>query len=390
MDFRSEATQLLQYMRDFRRELHQNPELSWQEYETTDRIERELKKLGLTCTRFQPTGLMTEIRGSRPGKTVALRADIDALPITEDSGVEFSSLRPGVMHACGYDVHTAMLLGAAKLLLAHQDMIHGTVRLLFQPAEEAGNGASTIISQGAAENVDYFFGLHIKEFTEVGTVSGRPGPQMAGAESFKLTVTGVAHHAGMPHMMGGIYTTVVACEIVLALQSIVSRRVNPLDTAVVSIGSLHSGTRGNIISGEAVMEGTIRYQTEEVRTLIKEQMTQISSGIAQAHGASAEVEWGQNISPVVNHQWVTSVAFRAAEKVTGDPRKLVTVRGTTGAEDFGAYSQHGKACFLTVGVGGHYPGHNPKLVVDENAMPYGCALLVQTALDLLYSEEPNE
>lgn len=390
MNFLSKATQLLPYMTAFRRELHQYPELSWQEVETTDRIERELTKLGLPCTRFNPTGLMAEIKGEKPGKTVALRADIDALPITEESGVEFSSLRPGVMHACGHDVHTAMLLGAAKILCDHREEINGTVRLIFQPAEEVGNGATTIIEQGAAEGVDYFFGQHIKEFTEVGTISGRPGPQMAGAESFKLKVKGAAHHAGMPHMMGGVDATVVACEIVLALQSIVSRRVNPLDTAVVSVGMLHSGTRGNIIAGEANMEGTLRYQSEEVRELIKTQMVKISEGIASAHGASAEIEWGQNISPVINDDWVASIAFEAAKKVTGDPKKLVTVRGTTGAEDFGAYSKCAKACFLTVGVGGNYPGHNPKLVVDENAMPYGCAMMVQVALDLLNAEEPNE
>lgn len=390
MDLRSEATELLQYMTDFRRELHQYPELSWQEFETTDRIQRELEKLGLACTRFQPTGLMTEIRGSRPGKTVALRADIDALPMTEESGVSFSSLRPGVMHACGHDVHTAMLLGAARLLLNHQEEIHGTVRLLFQPAEEAGNGAATIIEQGAAEGVDYFFGLHVREFVEVGTVSGRPGPQMAGAESFKLRVIGAAHHAGMPQMMGGVDATVIACEIVLALQTIVSRRVNPLDTAVLSVGMLHSGTRGNIISGQADMEGTIRYQSPEVRQLLKEQMVKLAEGIAQTHGAFAEVEWGQNIDPVINDDWIASVAFSAAEKVTGDPKKQVVVRGTTGAEDFGAYSRCGRACFFTVGVGGQYPGHSPKLVVDENSMPYGSALLVQTALDLLDTEEPHE
>lgn len=388
MDYRALAVQILDDMIAFRRELHRRPELSMQEFDTTGRIERELNKLGLTCTRFQPTGLMTEIRGDRPGRTVALRADIDALPMDEESGVEFSSERAGVMHACGHDVHTAMLLGAARLLSEHRDQIRGTVRLLFQPAEEIGAGAETIIRQGAAEGVDYFFGLHVKEFTEVGAISGRPGPQMAGAESFTLRVAGAAHHAGMPQMAGGVDATVIASEIVLALQTIVSRRINPLDAAVVSVGCLHSGATGNIISGEAVMEGTLRYQSEEVRTLIKEQIGRLVQGIAAAHGAGAEVVWGQNIPPVINDEWVTAVAFRAAEKVTGDPGKVITVRGTTGAEDFGAYSRCGRACFLTVGVGGQYPGHSPKLVIDENAMPYGCAMLVQTALDLLSAEAP--
>ena len=388
MDYRALATQILDDMIAFRRELHRHPELSMQEFDTTDRIERELNKLGLACTRFQPTGLMTEIRGDRPGRTVALRADIDALPMDEASGVDFSSERAGVMHACGHDVHTAMLLGAARLLNEHRDQISGTVRLLFQPAEEIGTGAETIIRQGAAVGVDYFFGLHVKEFTEVGAISGRPGPQMAGAESFTLRVTGAAHHAGMPQMAGGVDATVIAGEIVLALQTIVSRRINPLDTAVVSVGCLHSGTKGNIISGEAVLEGTLRFQSEEVRTLNKEQMDWLALGIAAAHGAVAGVVWGQNIPPVVNDAWMTAVAFRAAEKVTGDPGKVITVRGTTGAEDFGAYAKCGRACFLTVGVGGRYPGHSPKLVIDENAMPYGCAMLVQTALDLLSAEGP--
>ena len=389
MELLQEARELLGYMQQFRHELHMYPELSMQEYETTDRIERELNKLGLQCVRFEPTGLYTQIRGDYPGKTVALRADIDALPITEETGLEFASRRPGVMHACGHDVHAAMLLGAAKLLLAHREEIHGTVRLLFQPSEETGTGSSTIIAQGAAEGVDYFFGQHIREFVPCGTISGIVGPQLAGAESFSLRVIGAAHHAGMPHMADGVDVTVIASEIVLALQTIVSRHVNPADPAVVSIGQLHSGTRGNIISGEAVMDGTIRYYEESVRELIKEQMTRLVMGIAQAHGAQAEIEWGQNIWPVVNDEFVTRIALGAAEKITGVKQEAQTGKGTMGAEDFGAYSRCGRACFLTVGVGGHYPGHSPKLEVDENAMPYGCAMLVQTAIDLLNAEGPN-
>ena len=290
--------------------------------------------------------------------------------------------------ACGHDAHSNVTR-RSKAAAKSSGKINGTVRLIFQPAEEEGNGAETIIKQGAADGVDYFFGLHIKEFTEVGTISGRTGPQMAGAETFKLTVSGAAHHAGMPHLMGGVDATVVASEIVLALQTIVSRRVNPLDTAVVSIGTFHSGTRSNIISGQAQMEGTLRYQSEEIRELIKSQMIKIASECTGSRIHRRD-RVGTEHSPVINHDWVTSVAFKAAEKVTGDPKKLVIVRGTTGAEDFGAYSKHGKACFLTVGVGGSYPGHNPKLVVDENAMPYGCALMVQVALDLLNTEEPDE
>lgn len=367
----------------FRRELHMYPELSFQEFETTDRIQRELEKLGLICTRFQPSGLMADIHGKGPGKTVGLRADIDALPMTEQTGLEFASRRDGVMHACGHDVHAAMLLGAAQILVEHRDQFSGTVRLIFQPAEETGLGAKTILQQGVGEGVDYFFGLHVKEFTECGTIGGRSGPQMGGAEEFKIRVEGNAHHAGMPHLGGGVDVTLVACEIVLALQSIVSRRIDPLEGAVISVGTFHSGTRNNIISGEAVLEGSMRYQCEAVRTLIKEQMGKLAQGIASAHGAKAEVSFGQNIPPVTNDDYVTEVAFKAAEKVTGDPKKVVWLRGTMGAEDFGAYSAYGQSCFLTVGVGGHYPGHSPKLEIDENAMPYGAAMLVQTALDLL-------
>ena len=387
MDCLKEAMGQKEGMIAFRRELHQYPELSMQEFETTDRIERELNKLGLKCTRFKPTGLMTDIRGNGPGKTVALRADIDALPMAEETGLPFASKHEGVMHACGHDVHAAMLLGAARVLVNHTDEFKGTIRLLFQPAEEVGIGAQTIIDQGAAEGVDYFFGLHVKEFTECGTIGGRSGPQMGGAEEFRIRIAGNAHHAGMPHLGGGVDATVVACEIVLALQTVVSRRIDPLEGAVISIGTFHSGVRNTVISGEAVLEGSMRYQSEAVRILIKEQMHNLSEGIAKAHGATAEVSFGQNIPPVINDDYVARVAFRAAEKVTGNPKKVVRLRGTMGAEDFGSYSKCGKSCFLTVGVDGHYPGHSPKLEINEDAMPYGSAMLMQTALDLLNSEE---
>ena len=388
MDLRKEATALQEYMAEIRHELHKYPELSMQEFETTNRIERELNKLGLQCRRFAPTGLMTEIKGEGTGtRTVALRADIDALPIKEETDLPFASVNDGVMHACGHDVHTSMLLGAAKLLLNHKADINGTVRLLFQPGEECGKGASTILEQGAGDGVDYFFGMHIMEFTSVGTIAGRSGPQMAGAEEFKITVRGAAHHGGMPQMAGGVDATLIACEIVTALQSIVSRRIDPLEGAVVSVGSLQSGSAANIISGLAEMTGTIRYQSEEVHEIIKKQMCALTEGIAKAHGADAELSFANNICPVINDDWVTKIAFDAARKVTGDPKKVLTVRGTTGSEDFGAYSKNGRACFLTVGVESPFPGHSPKLNIKEDAMPYGAAMMAQTAIDLLANEE---
>lgn len=390
MDLRKEAAQLQDYMVSFRRELHMYPELSLQEFETTDRIERELTKLGLTCRRFQPAGLMAEIKGEGQGNaTVALRADIDALPMTEETGLDYASKNPGVMHACGHDAHTAMLLGAAKLLCEHKADFGGTVRLLFQPGEESGRGAQTIIDQGAADGVNYFFGMHVMEFNPVGVFAGRSGPQMAGAESFKITVKGAAHHAGMPHLSGGVDATLAAAEIVMALQGVVSRRVDPLEGAVVSVGTLHSGTRSNIISGLAEMEGTIRYQAQAVREIIKAQMTKLAQGIALAHGAEAEIEWGQNIDPVINDEYVYNVARETALKIVDDPKNVLWVKGTTGAEDFGAYSQCGKACFLTVGVlnpGAAFPGHSPKFTVNEDAFPYGAAMMAQVALDLLTKE----
>ena len=392
MNFKLEAQQLKDYMVAFRRELHMYPELSLQEYETTNRIERELNKLGLECRRFEPAGLMAEIKGEKEGNvTVGLRADIDALPLTEETGVEYASKIPGVMHACGHDAHTAMLLGAAKLLVEHKADFGGTVRLLFQPGEESGKGAETIIAQGAGEGVDYFFGMHVMEFNPVGVFAGRSGPQMAGAESFKLTVKGAAHHGGMPNLMGGVDATLAAAEIVVALQGVVSRRIDPLEGAVLTVGTLHSGTRSNIISGLAEMEGTIRYQAHAVREIIKTQMTKLAKGIAEAHGAEAEIEWGQNINPVINDEFVYSVAVESAKKLVDDPSKVMWVRGTTGAEDFGAYSLCGKACFMTVGThtdnGPSFPGHSPKFTVNEDAFPYGAAMLAQVAYDLMNTEE---
>ena len=387
MNLKHEADQIQDYMVAFRRELHMYPELSFEEFETTNRIERELNKLGLTCHRFEPTGLMADIKGEGEGDvTVALRADIDALPMDEETGFEYASKIPGKMHSCGHDAHAAMLLGAAKLLVEHKADFGGTVRLLFQPAEEAGNGAQTIIDQGAADGVDYFFGMHVMEFQPVGVFAGRPGPQMAGAESFKVLVKGHAHHAGMPHLADGVDATLTACEIVTAFQSIVARRLNPFDVAVVSVGTLHSGTRSNIISGLAEMEGTIRYQSQEIREKIKQHMINMSEGIAKAHGLEAEIIWGQNINPVINDEYAISVAFDAAKKVTGSENGVKTVIGTTGAEDFGSYSRCGKAAFMTIGVmcpGNMYPGHSPKFHVNEDAFPYGAAVLAQVALDIL-------
>ena len=382
MGIYEEALAQQDFMQAMRHELHMHPELSFQEFETTNRIERELNAMGLTCKRFEPTGLMTEIKGAHPGKTVLLRADIDALPVTEETGLPFASQTPGVMHACGHDVHTSMLLGAAKILLTHKDEIHGTVRLVFQPAEENGQGAKTIIAQGAADGVDYFFGQHVKEAIPVGSVYAAKGPRMAGAREITITVHGKGHHGGMPHQADGVDAVLAACQIVVSLQSVVSRRLNPADTGVVSIGMITAGPAPNVIPGEVVMRGTIRYRTEEVHEIIVKNMKDVIENTAKAFGATAELSLSDPFPPVINDDWASDCALAAAEKLVGK-ENIVPAIPTTGAEDFGNYMSHGKACFFSIGTNGKYPGHSPKLDIDENVMPYGCSMYVLTALEML-------
>lgn len=383
MDVRKLAEEVQPQVVAFRRDLHRHPEPSMQEFRTTDRIAEELTKLGIAYKRLDPTGLTADITGTKPGKgrTIALRADIDALSITEVSGVEFSSENPGFMHACGHDTHAAMLLGAAMILNAHRDEFCGTVRLLFQPAEEIAKGAKAVLAQHALDGVDAMYGQHIMATAAPGLVALRDGGQAAAADIFRIKVIGKAGHGAMPEAC--VDATVAAAAIVMNLQSIVSRELPPSQPVVVTVGKLESGTRFNIISGEANMEGTIRSFDPEIHHSLPAIVERIAKGTAAAYRCEAEVEYEMMTEVLMNDPHMSDLIRAAAKKVIASPNLLAEVPRIMGGEDFADYTLQYKCGFAMIGGGGKYPQHSDHFRIEEDSFITGVSMHVQVALDYL-------
>ena len=382
MDIRAMAKEQEEAVVAFRRELHAHPELSMEEVRTTEKIAAEMEKLGIPYRRFSPTGLLAEIRGEKPGKTVALRADIDALPIQEATGLPFASAEEGKMHACGHDTHAAMLMGAARVLCQLRKEIPGTVKLLFQPAEESFEGARAVIAQGALEGVDAIFGLHIIAGQPAGTLLCLKGATMAAADTFRVTLKGRTSHGAMPEM--GVDATLAAAAVVMNLQSIVSREMPASQSVVMTVGKLVSGTRSNIVSGEAYMEGTARCFDREIHEKLPEIFTRIVQSTAAAYRCTAEINYRAMTDVMVNHPLATEVAYAAAQKAAPDAAMAqVSDAKAMGSEDFAEYTAHTTAGFATLGGGGEYPQHNERFVVEESALVTGVAFYAQVALEFL-------
>lgn len=383
MDIKQRADELLDYVTVFRHDLHQHPELGLREFRTTDRICEELDKLGLSYTRFEPTGLICDIKGELPGThTVGLRADIDALPITEATGLAWASQTPGVMHACGHDTHAAMLLGAARILRDIRSQFGGTVRCIFQPSEENCQGARTIIAQGAADGVEQFLEVHIwPNFNGSGWVGGFDMKDGAGVSNFKVTVQGQTCHGQFPQQ--GIDSIVIACQIILALQTVISRRVSPFDKAVISIGKINAGTAPNIVAGETTFEGTIRYHSMELREKLPSLTRELCEGVAQANGGSAHFTYEELVPPLINHPDIKRLVAGAAAKLHGGRDWCLHMPGVMGGEDFTAFQAFGPGAQVYLGGGGDKMGHQPDFTVEDEAMPWGTAMYVQFALDAL-------
>jgi amidohydrolase len=353
----------------WRRHLHRNPELSFHEHGTAAFVAETLEGFGLDVERPTETGVLARIGGGGP--VVALRADIDALPIEERSGVEFASERPGAMHACGHDGHTAMLLGAAKELSRRE--LAGQVRLIFQHAEEiAPGGARDLVAAGAMQDVDFVYGCHLWTPLEYGKIAAMPGPFMAAADFFTIAITGKGGHAGLPHTATD--TIAAAAELVGSLQHIVSRRIDPLAPAVVTIGSLHAGHAPNVIPGRAELAGTTRSFDAGVRERLPELIEEIGRSVCAAHGAGFELDFVFGFDPVVNDE-------RATEHVRGviDPDQLVALDPIMGGDDFSAYLAETPGCYAFVGAGGEYPHHHPRFRIDERALAIGTRLHVDVA-----------
>jgi IAA-amino acid hydrolase len=385
------AQGLQEQIRAWRREIHRYPELGFTEQRTANLINSALQNLGLeTQVGVAKTGVVTTISGGA-GPVVALRADIDALPITEQNGTGFDSTRPGLMHACGHDAHTAMLMGAATLLtqFARAGQLPGTVRLIFQPSEEgqddAGkSGGMLMVEEGVLAGVDAVFGLHVDSNYAVGTVATRPGPMMASADTFEITLRGQSAHAAHPYE--GIDTIALAAHVIQGIHQIVGRRIRPVEEGVLTIGTIQGGTKDNILAEEVVMTGTIRSFVPEVRQILHQELKRACAMI-EPLGGHFDLTIIPGYPPVRNDPQATAVMQDALTSMLG-AEQVQEAPKTMSAEDFSFMAQAAPGCFLRLGVHNpqwerHYPVHTPTFRIDEDALAVGTAALVATAMHWL-------
>lgn len=388
MDVKKLSNKYKQYTIDMRREFHMYPEPSMHEVRTSQRIKEELEKLGISCVSMAGTGVVAEIKGKNEGKTIALRADIDALEMVEKRDVPYKSKNEGLMHACGHDSHAAMLLGAAKVFNEIRDELNGTVRLMFQPGEEVAQGALRMIEDGALEGVNEVFGMHVMANFPTGKIAIGSGPRMASCDGFKITVKGKGGHGSMPHM--AVDSILAASAIVMNLQSIVSREISPMDIGVVSVDQFNSGTRFNIIPDEAVLVGTTRCYSYDIRQKLPEAMERIAKSTAAAYRAEAELHYDFMTGPVINNEVSTERARKAIEKIMSKDA-IMEMPLQSGAEDFSEYLLKVPGTYVIVGIANEekdtcYNNHHPNFNIDEDMLEHGVALHVQYAVDFLNGE----
>ncbi|MFS0724144.1 amidohydrolase [Paenibacillus sp. 1P07SE] len=376
---REQSAALQERLVSMRRELHRHPELSGEEHETTARIRTWLTATGIPLRELNlPTGVLAEIQGNQPGPTILLRADIDALPVREETGLPFASEIPGRMHACGHDFHTSSMIGAAALLQQQADQLHGNVRILFQPAEETASGARTVIDAGALEGVAAVFGMHNKPELPVGTVGLKTGPLMASVDRFIIRIKGIGGHAGIPEAT--IDPVVVSSAIVSALQTLVSRNTSPHHAAVVSVCRLQVGSSWNVIPESGEMEGTVRTFQREARANLPEQMRRVVENVAAGFGAEAELEW-IGMLPAVDND-AAAIAL-AGEVARSQQLQVVEAVPTMGGEDFALYQELVPGAFLWMGTGGTEQWHHPKFTLNEEALAISAALFAGIAVEAL-------
>ncbi len=371
----------------WRRDFHEHPEILYETHRTSAKVAEILKEIGVdeVTTGVGRTGVVGIIKGRNggTGKSIALRADIDALPMTEETGKEYASKIDGAMHACGHDGHTAMLLGTAKYL-AETRNFDGTVVLIFQPAEEGGAGAKAMMDDGLFTrwHVDEIYGLHNLPGISIGEFATRPGPLLASTDEFTITIKGLGGHAAYPHHT--IDPIVVGSQIVSAIQSIASRNVAPLESVVVSVTVFKAGTAHNIIPDTAQLSGTIRSLTSDVRKQAAERLKQIVEGICAANGASVDFNFMDGYPPTKNHAAQAEFATKIAEEVTGSDTKVnPDLQPSMGGEDFAYYLEEKPGAFLFIGNGDSAGLHHPEYDFNDEAIPYGCSLfikLVETSL----------
>jgi amidohydrolase len=388
----TDLTQLVEKQKETliatRRDLHRIPEMGFNEVKTSAYVAQRLKELGLEVREgVASTGVVGLLRTGKPGPTLMIRADMDALPIAEETGLAFASTHPGCMHACGHDSHMAMALGAAAVLNRLQDRIRGNVKFVFQPAEEGPGGAQPMIAAGVLENpaVDYAIGCHLWAERPEGYIGIRPGTFMAAMDRFDIKIIGKGGHGAQPHLC--VDALEVGTQVVAALQRIVSRHIDPIEPAVVTVGSFHAGTAFNITPAEAVMSGTTRTFNEEIWKSWKTRIDKVVRGVCESMGADYELNFSWGYPPTINDASMSEVVRRCAIQVVGAERVVVPDL-TMGGEDMSFFLQRAPGCYYCIGVGreGAAPLHNPRFDFKEDLMLLGVETHCRVALDLLNSK----
>lgn len=371
-----------------RRDLHQHPELAFAEKRTAQVVAEYLGRLGLQVTTgIAGTGVTGLLKGGRPGKTVALRADMDALPLTEETGLPFASVHPGTMHACGHDGHTAVLLGAAKVLAGLQEQLTGNVKFIFQPSEEKlPSGALALCEAGVLAGVDAVFGLHLWPSVESGRIGVTYGPMMAAADYAYITIKGREGHGSTPHL--AVDAGVVAAQVILGLQTIVSRQVDPLDQAVISVGTIHGGTAPNIIPGDVKLAVTVRTLVPEVRERVPQLIERTVKGITASAGAEYAFKYDFGLPPVINTDGLVELVEKTGQALLGQERVERLAKPVMGSEDFSYYLERVPGAFFWLGAKNESLGilplaHHPKYNFDEATLETGVAILASVAAQFL-------
>ena len=388
-DYLKEAQELFEYTQSMRRDFHTHPELGFHEVRTAGIVAKELTNLGLEVhTGVGGTGIVAVLEGTRPGPVVLVRADMDALPIIEETGAPYASQNPGVMHACGHDGHTAALLTVARMLNNHQMELAGTVKFMFQPAEEGMGGAEAMIAAGVLGNpkVDIALALHVWNEKPVGWIGIANGPAMAGAEIFKIKIRGKGGHGAAPHL--AVDPILASAQVITALQGIVARNVAPLQTAVVSICTIHAGETFNVIPPAVEMTGTIRTFESAVRILVLDRFNKTIRSVAEAMGCEADIDIQRLTPATINQSDVSAQVASVARCVFPDADVDGANFITMGSEDFSFILEKVPGCFFFIGSANHEKGldashHHPKFDIDETALPMGVALMTAAVMDIL-------
>ncbi len=381
LPLRERIQALLPELVEIRRHLHQHPELSFQEKETGDLVARYLAQLGFEVRRYARTGVVGLLRGKKPGPVLAFRADMDALPIQEDTNLPYCSQNPGVMHACGHDGHTTILLGTAKTLAHFKEHVSGVVKLIFQPAEEAGNGAQKMVQQGVLQNPQphFIFGLHNWPELPRGHIGIRSGPMMASVDTLRMALYGRGGHGSMPHLAKD--PIIAGAHIVTALQSIVSRQISPLTPVVISITQFHAGTASNVIPDKAFLEGTVRCLDPQLRQELPHKIEHICWGIARSFGCDLELNYEFLVPVTSNDPSAVEKVLQSAEKVVGRECIHQDLAPSMAGEDFSEFQLRVPGALFWLGAGLETSLHSPRYDFPDEILPVGVEIFSRIVLE---------